>query len=189
DPAVVAADLHGNRSGATALDLMVRAGGVAAVSDVRMTRPHAPDELAQGDAAAAFTAGDAAAVLLARTGRTAEMLDRWRLPGERHDRVWDERFTAEVLVAAAREAAQRALADAGLDAADHVAVASPNARAAAVLRRALGGSGADAEVERQTGYTGAAHLGLLLAATLDTAEPGQTILLLSAAEGADAFVF
>ncbi|TQM69694.1 3-hydroxy-3-methylglutaryl CoA synthase [Actinomadura hallensis] len=189
DPAVVAADLHGNRSGATALDLMVRAGGVAAVSDVRMTRPHAPDELAQGDAAAAFTAGDAAAVLLARTGRTAEVLDRWRLPGERHDRVWDERFTAEVLVAAAREAAQRALADAGLDAADHVAVASPNARAAAVLRRALGGSGADAEVERQTGYTGAAHLGLLLAATLDTAEPGQTILLLSAAEGADAFVF
>ncbi|GAA3941052.1 hypothetical protein GCM10023085_23190 [Actinomadura viridis] len=188
DPGVAAADLRGHRSGAVALDLVLRGGATAALADVRTTRPGAPDELAQGDAAAAFTAGDAAAVLLARAGRTAEVLDRWRLPGERHDRVWDERFTAEILVASGREAARRALAEAGLDAVDHVVVASSNARAAAALRRALGGSGADAAVERLTGHTGAAHPGLLLAATLDTARPGQTILLLSAAEGADAFV-
>ncbi|WP_165966566.1 hydroxymethylglutaryl-CoA synthase [Actinomadura sp. 7K507] len=189
DPGVAAADMRGHRSGATVLDLVLRSGATAALSDVRTTRPHAPDELAQGDAAVAFTAGDAAAVLLSRAGRTAEVLDRWRLPGERHDHVWDERFTAEILVASAKEAAHRALAGAGLDAVDHVAVASSNARAAAMLRRALGASGADAEIERLTGYTGAAHPGLLLAAALDTAQPGQTILLLSAAEGADAFVF
>ncbi|MEU5877822.1 hydroxymethylglutaryl-CoA synthase [Spirillospora sp. NPDC047279] len=189
DPGVAAADLRGHRAGATALDLVLRAGAAAALADVRTTRPGAPDELGQGDAAAAFTAGAAAAVLLSRAGRTAEVLDRWRLSGERHDRVWDERFTAEILVAAAREAARQALADAGLDAADHVVVASSNARAAAVLRKVLGGSRADAEIERLTGYTGAAHPGLLLAATLDEARPGQTILLVSAAEGADAFVF
>ncbi|MBO2447803.1 hydroxymethylglutaryl-CoA synthase [Actinomadura barringtoniae] len=189
DSGVAAADLRGHRSGATALDLVLRAGAAAALADVRTPRSGAPDELAQGDAAAAFTPGDAAAVLLARAGRTAEVLDRWRLPGERHDHVWDERFTAEILVAAGREAAQQALSDAGLDAPDHVVVASSNARAAAVLRRTLHGSGEDAEVERLTGYTGAAHPGLLLAAVLDTAEPGRTVLLVSAAEGADAFVF
>ncbi|SEG86327.1 3-hydroxy-3-methylglutaryl CoA synthase [Thermomonospora echinospora] len=188
DPGVAAADLRGHRAGATALDLVIRAGAAVALSDVRTTRPGAPDELAQGDAAAAFTAGDAAAVLLSRAGRTTEVLDRWRLSGERHDHVWDERFTAEILVASAKEAAHRALADAGLDTVDHVVVASSNARAAAALRRTFGGSGEDAEIERLTGYTGAAHPGLLLAATLDVALPGQTVLLLSAAEGADAFV-
>ncbi|MGI5200680.1 hypothetical protein ACQEU6_03630 [Spirillospora sp. CA-108201] len=102
DAGVAAADLRGHRAGATALDLVLRAGAAAALADVRTTRAGAPDELAQGDAAAAFTAGDAAAVLLSRAGRTVEVLDRWRLPGERHDHVWDERFTAGILAAAGR---------------------------------------------------------------------------------------
>lgn len=189
DPGVAAVDLRGNRSGATALDLVTRAGAAAALADVRTTRPGASDELAQGDAAAAFTGGQRAAALVARCGHTAEVLERWRLPGEQHDRVWDERFTADILVDAAKQAATRALVDAGLDAVDHVVVSSSNARAAATLRRALGSDGQDAGIEKATGFTGAAHPGLLLAAVLDVAEPGQTILLVSATEGADAFVF
>ncbi len=189
DPAVIAVDLRGHRSGAAALDLVVRGPAVAALADVRTTRPGAPDELAQGDAAAAFATGTDAAVLLARAGHTVELLERWRLPGERHDRVWDERFTADVLTEAATTATRRALAEAGLDAADHVAVSSSNARAAAAVRRALRSSGDDAAIERAVGFTGAAHPGLLLAAALDVAEPGQTVLLLSLTEGADAFVF
>lgn len=188
DAGVAAVDLRGHRSGATALDLVLRAGATAALADVRTTRSGAPDELAQGDAAAAFTGGSGAATLLARAGHTTELLERWRLPGETHDRVWDERFTAEVLAEAGLIAARRALGDAVLDSVDHVVVSSSNARAAAALRRALGGDGQDAVIERATGFTGAAHPGLLLAATLDVAEPGQTILLLSATEGADAFV-
>ncbi|MET7422772.1 zinc ribbon domain-containing protein [Dactylosporangium sp. NPDC005555] len=190
DPGVSAVDLRGHRSGATALDLVLRAGALAAAADVRTTRPGAPDELGQGDAAAAFAGGGArAAALLGRAGHTTEILERWRLPGERHDRVWDERFTAEILAAAGVDAARRALAEASLDAVDHVVVSSSNPRAAAALRKALRGAGQDAALERATGFTGAAHPGLLLAATLDDAEPGQTILLLSATEGADAFVF
>ena len=108
----------------------------------RTTRPGAPDELGQGDAAAAFAGGGArAAVLLGRAGHTTEILDRWRLPGERHDRVWDERFTAEILAAAGLDAARRALAEASLDAVDHVVVASSNPRAAAALRKRLRGAG------------------------------------------------
>ena len=189
DPGVSAVDLRGHRSGAAALDLVTRAGACAAMADVRTTRPGAPDELAQGDAAAAFSGGGRAAVLVARAGHTTEVLERWRLPGEPHDRIWDERFTADVLVEAGKAAATRALADAGLSGVHHVVVSSSNARAAATLRRALGGDGQDAMIERATGFTGAAHPGLLLAACLDIAEPDQTILLLSATEGADAFVF
>ncbi|SCG36181.1 zinc ribbon domain-containing protein [Micromonospora rifamycinica] len=208
DPGVTALDLRGHRAGASALDLALRGVATAALADVRTTRPGAPDELAQGDAAAAFVGGRRAAVLLARAGHTAEVLDRWRLPGERHDRVWDERFTAEILVAAGLHTAHRALAEASLDTVDQVVVSSSNPRAAAALRKALGGAtalrtasggatalrtasggaGQDAAVERATGFTGAAHPGLLLAAALDEAQPGQTILLLSATEGADAFV-
>ncbi|MFF0717669.1 zinc ribbon domain-containing protein [Micromonospora sp. NPDC003816] len=189
DPGISAVDLHGHRSGAVALDTVLRTGAVAALADVRTTRPGAPDELAQGDAAAAYVGGGTrAAVLLARTGRTVELLERWRLPGERHDRVWDERFTAEVLAEAGLDVARRALTEAGRDGVDHVVVSSSNARCAAALRRALGGTGQDAAIERLTGFTGAAHPGLLLAATLDEAEPGQHILLLSVTEGADAFV-
>ncbi|MFT4008955.1 MAG: hypothetical protein QM655_02820 [Nocardioidaceae bacterium] len=186
--AVAPIDLRGHRSGATALDLVLGAGGVAALSDQRLTRPGAPDELGQGDAAAVFVAGQGAAELLGRAAVSVEILDRWRLPGERHDRVWDERFTAEILVSAANDAAQRALECSGLTSVDQVVVSSSNPRAAAALRRSLKSSGADAAVERLTGFTGAAHPGLLLAATLDLAEPGETILLVSASEGADALV-
>lgn len=189
DPGVMALDLRGHRSGAAALDLVVRGGAAAAMSDVRTTRPGAPDELVQGDGAVAFTGGTEAAVLLSRAGHTVELLERWRLPGEAHDRVWDERFTADVLADAATVAVRRALDDAGLDTVDHLVVSSSNARVAAAVRRTLGGGGEDATVERATGFTGAAHPGLMLAAALDIAEPGQTILLLSVTEGADAFVF
>jgi 3-hydroxy-3-methylglutaryl CoA synthase/uncharacterized OB-fold protein len=186
---VAALDLRGHRSGVTALDLVLRTGGIVAQADLRATRPGAPDELSQGDAAAAFVAGVGAAELLSTAAASVEILDRWRLPGERHDRVWDERFTAQVLVAAAQDAVQRAMSAAGLAEVDHVVVSSTNPRAATALRRSLKGDGADAAIERLTGFTGAAHPGLLLASILDLSAPGETILLVSASEGADALVF
>ncbi|MFC5943629.1 hypothetical protein ACFPZ4_19335, partial [Micromonospora harpali] len=44
DPGTGAVDLRGHRSGATALDLVVRAGATAALADLRAARPGAPDE-------------------------------------------------------------------------------------------------------------------------------------------------
>ncbi|ROO85803.1 3-hydroxy-3-methylglutaryl CoA synthase [Actinocorallia herbida] len=189
-PASVAAlDLTGLRAGAGALRTALAAGGLAVLADRRTDAPGAPGELAQGDAAAAFAAGpDGPIRLLAAASGTVELLDRWRAPGAPHPTVWDERFTAGILRDRALDAAARALADAGLGRADHVVVACANPRAAAAARAALGG-GADAEVEGLTGYTGAAHLGLLLADALDRARPGETVLAVNAADGADAFVF
>lgn len=189
EPGVAGVDLRGHRSGVSALDLATRTGALAVAAEVRTTRPGAPDELAQGDAAVAFVGGGTeAAEVLARASATTEMLERWRLPGERHDRVWDERFTASLLLEAATDAASRALAEAGVERPDAVVVSSSNARAAAGIRRALGSGGADAAVEAVTGFTGAAHPGLLLADALDRAEPGALVLLVSATDGADALL-
>lgn len=126
--------------------------------------------------------------MLAHAAATEELLDRWRAPGEAHPTVWDERFTAGVLGAALASAARGALSAAGIERPDHVVVACANARAASAARRALGGDGADGELERLTGHTGAAHLPLLIADALDRAAAGETILALSGADGADAFL-
>lgn len=189
DVTVPAVDLAGHRAGFTVLDLAARDGTLAVATDTRVTRPGAPDELGQGDAAAAFLGGEpVAAMVLGRGSRTVELLDRWRLPGEAHERVWDERFTAEVLVEAASGAVEQAFSAAGVADADTVVVSSTNPRAAATLRKALGSDGTDAHLEAVVGFTGAAHPGLLLADAFDRARPGEVILLVSAADGADAFV-
>ncbi|CAM3265643.1 DUF35 domain-containing protein [Nocardioides dubius] len=184
-----AIDLAGHRSGFAALDLALGTGALAIATDTRTTRVGAPDELGQGDAAVAFLGGEPLAATLEGSGSaTVELLDRWRLPGEVHERTWDERFTAEVLVEAARTAVTAALAEAGVERPTTVVVSSTNPRAAATLRKLLGSDGADARVEASTGFTGAAHPGLLLADALDRAAPDETVLLVSAADGADAWL-
>lgn len=185
-----ALDLGGLRSGAVALSTALATGGTAVLADLRTTAPGAPDELAVGDGAAAFACGDGegVATLLGRAAATRELLDRWRIPGDRYPTAWDERFTAEELAPLLTETAAAALADAGIERADHVVVACANRRASAAARRALGGDGKDAEVEALTGHLGAAHVGVLLADALDRATPGQTILAVAAADGADAVV-
>lgn len=183
-------DLTGLRAGAAALALGLRTGARVAMADLRTHAPGAPDELAHGDAAAAFDLGTGgAADLIGAASTTIELLERWRTVGARHPDVWDERFTGGPLAEAAGSAVSRALADAGLEWADRVVVSCANARAAAALRKTLGSDGADAELEAQVGHTGAAHLGLLLADAFDHLEPGQTVLAVSVADGADAFVF
>ncbi len=185
-----ALDLAGLRAGASALSTALATGGTAVLADLRTTAPGAPDELAHGDGAAAFACGDGSGVatLIGRAAATRELLDRWRIPGDRYPAAWDERFTAETLVPLMGEVAAKALADAGVERADHVVVACANRRASAAARRGLGSDGRDAEVEALTGHLGAAHVGVLLADALDRATSGQTVLVVSAADGADALV-
>lgn len=186
-------DLTGLRSGSSALAIGLRGGGLVVVADLRTHAPGAADELGQGDAAVAFdcgtSAGPRAATLLGSASTTVELFERWRSLDARHPTVWDERFTSGPLVEAAASAAARALEQAGAERADRVVVSCANRRAAAALRQALGSDGADAALEAQVGHTGAAHLGLLLADTFDSARPDQVVLAVSAADGADAFVF
>jgi uncharacterized OB-fold protein len=68
---------------------------------------------------------------------------------------------------------------------DHVVVSCPHSRTAAATRGAHENSGTDLTL----GQAGAADLGLRLADVLDRAEPGQTILVINAVDGADATVW
>jgi 3-hydroxy-3-methylglutaryl CoA synthase/uncharacterized OB-fold protein len=183
-----AVDLAGSsRSGTGALRAAAAGGGLAVFADVRVGMPGSADEREGADGGAAFRFGpvaDALAVPVAAASLTAEFLDRWRAPGDLTSRQWEERFGLEMYTPLVAEAVARALGEAGITAADHVVVSSPHARTAATLASKYG-----AQNVLPLGHAGAADLGLRLADVLDRATPGQTILTISAVDGADATVW
>ena len=85
-----------------------------------------------------------------------------------------------------RDAVRRVLADAGVDEPDHVIVSSPHARAAKTAAKQF--PGRLPEESPPIGYAGAADVGIRLAAVLDRAGPGESILVVSAVDGCDAML-
>jgi 3-hydroxy-3-methylglutaryl CoA synthase/uncharacterized OB-fold protein len=183
-----AVDLAGSsRSGSGALRAAAAEGGLAVLGDVRVGMPGSADERDGADAGAAFRVGsvdEALAVPVARASVTGEFLDRWRQPGDLTSRQWEERFGLEQYTPLVAQAVARALGEAGITAADHVVVSSPHARTAASVTAKYG-----AQDVLPLGHAGAADLGLRLADVLDRAAPNQTILTISAVDGADATVW
>jgi 3-hydroxy-3-methylglutaryl CoA synthase/uncharacterized OB-fold protein len=189
DAAVFAADLAGSgRSGFAALRAAVTGGGLAVTADVRVGKPGSADERSGGDGAAAFLfgPGEGIAEVLAQRSLSAEFLDRWRAPTSTTGEQWEERFGFETYAALVRRAAGEALTAAGLAEADHVVVTSPNygvtRRAGSLVKGRLSTLGSP------IGFSGAADVGLALAAVLDEAGAGESVLLVSAADGCDAMV-
>lgn len=198
---VAAADLGAStRAGLSALLLgadLASAGRrtLAVASDVVVGAPDGPRERSGGDAAVAFVLGpdsEAGARIVGRAAVTHEYLDVWRAPNEPFARQWEERFGAEVIAPMLRDAATRALREAGVQPADLAAVVvdATSERAAAALPAALGVKPERAadRLAASVGRAGAAHAGLVLARVLDTASPGDRILIVSGADGAEAAV-
>jgi hydroxymethylglutaryl-CoA synthase len=190
-----AVDMAGSaRSAIGALRAAAGSGGLAVLSDVRTGRPGSADERDSGDGAAAFLFGHGRppiAEILGEASATAEFLDRWRLPGESASRVWEDRFGLERYLPLIVDAGSRALLAAGIEQADRVVVSSSHARAAAAAAKHFPARVAPAPPGRagpSIGYAGAADVGIGLAAALDEAGPGETILVLCAADGCDASV-
>jgi 3-hydroxy-3-methylglutaryl CoA synthase/uncharacterized OB-fold protein len=183
-----AVDLAGSpRSGTGALRAAAAEGGLAVLGDVRVGLPGSADERGSADGGAAFRFGpavDALAVPVARASVTGEFLDRWRQPGDLTSSQWEERFGLEQYTPLVADVVARALASAGVEAVDHVVVSSPHARTAATVAAKYG-----AQDVLPLGHAGAADLGLRLADVLDRAAPNQTILTISAVDGADATVW
>lgn len=187
-----AVDVAGSVRGATgAWRSAAASGGLAVLADVRTGLPGSTDEAHGGDGAVAFVFGAGDSVIartLAEESVTAEFLDRWRLPGELSSHVWEERFGVNVYLPLIRDVASRALAGAGIERADHVIVSSPHSRAARMAATAFAPETVANGATSAIGYAGAADAGLALADVLDRAAPGETILMLLAADGCDATV-
>ena len=163
-------------------------GGLAVSADVRVGRPGSADEKLGGDGAAALLFGDGPAVadVLGSTSLTAEFLDRWRAPTAMTGEQWEERFGVERYGALIRAAGDRVLDDSGLAGVDHVVLACPNT--AIVKRAGTLVKGLKSVVTSPIGFSGASDAALALCDVLDTADAGETILVISAVDGCDAML-
>ncbi|MFE4667538.1 OB-fold domain-containing protein [Streptomyces sp. NPDC056716] len=200
EPACAAYDTVGSvRSAMGALRAAAQSAEPALVvaSDLRTGRPGGPDEAAGGDGAAALLIGSDAegpvlAEIVATASRTAEFLDRWRVPGESFSRLWEERFGETVYTDLGREALASVLDEAGIAPGQvgALVVAGLHARAAKAVADTshVPAAARTDRLDGQVGNVGAAQPALLLVAALERAVPGQYIVLLSLSDGADAVV-
>jgi 3-hydroxy-3-methylglutaryl CoA synthase len=167
---------------------------LAVLSDLRTGLAGGSEEREAGDGAAAFLCGGQGAVaeLVGRGSASDEFLDRWRVPGESDSHVWEERFGEELYVPLAREAFADALKSAGITESDidHAIVSGLHGRAVKAVRAGLGVAkeAISPDLTSAVGNLGAAQAALALADVLERAQPGQTIVVLSLADGADALV-
>jgi 3-hydroxy-3-methylglutaryl CoA synthase/uncharacterized OB-fold protein len=176
-----------------------RGPALAVLSDIRTGLPGGADEREGGDGAAAFLFADdaaesrVAAEPVAAASATAEFLDRWRLPGERASRQWEERFGEHAYVPLGEAALTEALKQAGVTAPalTRLVVAGPHGRA---VKRVAAAAGVRKEaiaddLAATVGNAGAAHAGLMFADALDHAGADDLVAVVSLADGADASIW
>ncbi len=190
------------RSGMGCLLSALRGGGTTLVvaADLRDGLPTSGDEAAGGDAGAAVLVGEGPQVLVelvASASATDEFTERWRAPGDRTSKLWEERFGENRYLALGQEALSRALKAAGLEAGDvgRLVVTGMHGRAVAGLTRKLGlGEGVVVDdLTSSVGQSGTAHPLLVLASALESmaggaAPAGTTVVVVHLADGADALV-
>jgi len=187
------------RSGVGSLVSALRGSGSTLVvsADVRDGLPTSADESSGGDAGAAVLVGEDDGNLLAEfvayASATDEFTDRWRAPGDRTSKLWEERFGETRYVALGADAFGRALKSAGLQADDlgRVIVTGMHSRAVSALAKKLG-TEADG-LSSSVGQAGAAHPLLGLASILEdpalsATSPGSTVALVHLADGADVVI-
>jgi 3-hydroxy-3-methylglutaryl CoA synthase/uncharacterized OB-fold protein len=198
DPGAAAFDMVGSPNSATGALVAGRMAAVptlVVVSDVRTGLPGGADEAGGGDGAAAFLFAPDGPALVEFIGggvTTAEFLDRWRIPGEDHSRVWEERFSEHAYAPLAEQAVAEALKQAGVSPADidYAVVTGVQPRAVRAVAKSLG-LPKEALVDDLTGAignTGAAHPSIVTADLFDRVEPGKVILRVTLADGAIANV-
>ena len=165
-------------------------------ADDRKTRAGSGPELDFGDGAAAVLvgAGQVLAEYLGQGTVSADFVDHFRAAGEAIDYQWEERWIRdEGVLKLVPQAVSRALAAAGLAAeqVDRFIFPTSFAKLDAQVAKTCG-IRADALVDglgAGVGDTGVAHALLLLAQVLETARPGEIILVSQFGSGAQALLF
>ena len=192
------------RSGTAAIGAALDAvkGGSArnvlvATADCRMGLPASAREQLFGDGAAALIIGDGEvlAEFEAFHSVSTEITDVWRRNRDLFVTGWEDRWAILYgYLAPIREAVQGLLQKTGHTPKDfsRVILPAPDHRSHQELVRSLG---FDPKTQAQdpligtVGATGTAHAPLMLTAALESAKPGDLILMANYGNGADAFVW
>jgi hydroxymethylglutaryl-CoA synthase len=169
---------------------------LCAASEKRSAPVASVQEVASGHAASAFVVGPGPGIarLVGSATITVDFVDHYRARGSEFDYQWEERWIRdEGYLKIVPRAVEAVLERAGMAAGDvtRLCVPNPVPRASRALARRLRieeGVVAD-PLEAGCGDTGAAHAPLMLAAALETAAPGDRILVASFGQGADALLF
>ena len=201
---VATADLSGSlRAGTSALRNAidnVTAGSARNVlviaSDCRMGVPKGGLESKLGDGAVALLVSDTepVATLEASHSIADEIQDLWRSAGESYTHSWENRFiVSEGYTPVVVEAVSGLLEKAGLNVDDFTAAAlyGHDARSHAGAARKLGLSSEQVQdpLFGKLGNTGSAFALMIFAHALESAKPGDRILVASYGDGAEALSF
>ncbi len=202
-PATETLDVTGTlRSGTSALAQAARRGDgrctLVVAADTRAARPGSEQELSFGAGAAAWLVAPGTAVpgalaqLRACVHVAADFVDHYRMSGAPFDYAFEERWVRDEGIGKLAPAAiAQALESAGLAPRDIRHLVLPLARRTAQrLARAAGLEEAKLadDLGADCGDTGSAHALLMLAAALESAAAGETVLALGFGQGVDALV-
>jgi 3-hydroxy-3-methylglutaryl CoA synthase len=186
------------RAGVAALVAALRTGReptLVIASERPRATPASTQEMQYGAGAAAFLIGDdnVAAEIVGSASATTLLVDHFRAAGAAHDYFWEERWIRdEGYAKVGGGTVKKALADAGVAGADVTKLIFPApgrgvgemvAKAAGIAPTAV----ADA-LDADGGFTGTAHSLLMLANVLDTAAPGDVIVVAGFGQGSDVVV-
>lgn len=197
---IATAEYAGSRRVATnALILAFGAAGsgetLVAASDRRVARPGSPQEMAYGHGAAAVTIGSGERVIariVASHSNAHDFVDQYRQSESGFDYALEERWVRdEGWLKAVPPAVEAALKKANVRASNvsHTIIPASRAIADAVVKSCGLPATALADTLALTvGDTGASYPLLLLAACLEKAKPGDTVLVTSFGQGCDAIV-
>lgn len=169
---------------------------LVAAAEKRRTKAASPQELSSGDGAAALLVGegDVIAELVAHASRTVDFVDHYRGDGIAYDYTWEERWIRDEGYNKIVPATLKDLfAKAGVTGADiaHFCMPCTLAKVAGPIAKKAGiaDSAVRDNLALVCGDTGAAHALVMFAHALESAKPGELILVVAFGQGCDALLF
>ena len=194
-----ASDMGGSlRAGSGAMLAAMDAEGktLVTMSDCRLGAADGKFETELGDGAAAFVFGqeDLLATLDATYSVSKNAIDQWRSAEDTYVRNWDMRYAnVQLYTPLVKQAVTALLRETGLQPADYSKIVlyghEEKNRQALAAKLGFQPEQVQPSLFGQIGNTGNAAAGIMLAAALDTAKPGDKILFVTYGEGCDAMSF